>query len=53
MGNDKTTKQPFYIRRFEDLLDDRYPIGWGTGMNGAQWRKFADEYVPMSERKTS
>ena len=33
---------------FVKLLNKHYPIGWGTGLNEEEWRKFAESYKPKA-----
>lgn len=48
--NKMKNKKPYFKR--EILMDDRYPIGWGTGLSSKEWREFADNYVPFNERES-
>lgn len=33
------------------LLDPRYPIGWGTGMDEKEWEQWAKTYTPKTKEE--
>lgn len=40
----KKPKKQWKPKPYTKLLDKHYPIGWGTGLDEAEWRAFAEQY---------
>lgn len=49
-NKNKHKKSSRFVPSKAILLDFKYPIGHATGLNADEWQKFADEYIPFSER---